>query len=413
MSYRGDRVHAVLDAIEDPDDLRRLLQAALLLGANLDLAELLQHIADEARRLIGARYAALGVLDRQGNALERFVVSGIERDVERVLLAGPFPQGRGVLGALIDDPRPLRMKQISDHPGSVGFPPGHPPMSSFLGVPIRIGDRVYGNLYLTEKTDEQAFSQRDEILLEALAAVAALAVENARLHQRAGDVAVYEERERLARDLHDGVIQRLFAIGLGLQGLSASTAGRPVAGTLTTSVEDLDETIRQIRTSIFELGGHGTSQGIRSRILELVDELRPMLGFDVPVTFDGAVEAGVDEATAEHLLATVREGLTNVARHAQATSARVRLSVADGRCRLEISDDGVGFAEGSSREASDGEFADRINGLGLTILARRAERLGGTLETSINEPRGAALVWDVPVAVPGISATLVNPRLPL
>jgi signal transduction histidine kinase len=112
-------------------------------------------------------------------------------------------------------------------------------------------------------------------------------------------------------------------------------------------------------------------------------------------------------------LATVREGLTNVARHAQATSARVRLSVADGRCRLEISDDGVGFAEGSSREASDGEFADRINGLGLTILARRAERLGGTLETSINEPRGAALVWDVPVAVPGISATLVNPRLPL
>ena len=115
MSYRGDRVHAVLDAIEDPGDLRRLLQAALLLGANLDLAELLQHIADEARGLIGARYAALGVLDRQGNALERFVVSGIERDVERVLLAGPFPQGRGVLGVLIDDPRPLRMEQISDH----------------------------------------------------------------------------------------------------------------------------------------------------------------------------------------------------------------------------------------------------------------------------------------------------------
>ena len=404
VAHRTEQTPGILDAVDHPDDLRRLFEATLLLGSNLDLGELLQRIVDEARSLIGCRYAALGVLDREGTGLDRFVYAGLDPAAEQVLLRGTFPEGRGVLGAIIDDPRPLRLRSIAEHHDSVGFPEGHPPMTSFLGVPILVGGRAYGNLYLTEKYGDGEFDERDEVLLEALAAVAGLAVENARLLLRSGEVAVYQERERLARDLHDGVIQRLFAIGLGLQGLAAGPEGAPLAGTLTSAVADLDETIRQIRSSIFELGGYGTGQGIRTRILALVDELHPMLGFPVPVTFDGAVEAGVDAHAAEQILITVREGLTNVARHAGATSASVRLSVSDGRCRLEITDDGRG---GSSAAGPDGgSAAGPGSGLGLANLARRAERLGGTVTLAHEEAGGTTLTWDVPVAPVGPAALL-------
>ncbi len=155
---------------------------------------------------------------------------------------------------LMSDPPPDPHPGDRRPPRQHGFPPGHPAMTSFLGTPIRVGDRVYGNLYLTDKIGADEFTRDDEVVIEALAVAAGIAVENARLHQRAGEVAVYEDRDRLARDLHDGVIQRLFAIGLSLQGLAATPAAGAVSPPLDAAIADIDETIRQVRATIFELG---------------------------------------------------------------------------------------------------------------------------------------------------------------
>ena len=387
MPDDAPRKRAAYDAIQDPDKLRRVLEASLLLEANLHLGDLLAHIVEEARSLSNARYGALGVLDDSGTATEDFLTSGLPTDVEARMLQGPLPTGKGVMGVLINDPRPMRIAVLGDHPSSTGFPSGHPPMTSFLGAPIRVQDRVYGNLYLTDKIGADEFTSDDEAVIEALAMAAGIAIENARLHQRVGEVAVYEDRDRMARDLHDGVIQRLFAIGLSLQGLSVSPAGRSLADKLSGAVADIDETIRQVRATIFELGGAGGGHGIRSHLVSVAEELRPVVGFDVPVEFQGPVDTAVSDGVAEHLLATVREALTNIGRHAHATRARIRLSVIGHECRLEITDNGRGFVNGPAGEG----------GHGLPNMRRRAEDLGGTFDITRQEVGGTALVWQVPV----------------
>jgi signal transduction histidine kinase len=381
-----ERKRAAYEAIEDPARLRRVLEATLLLESNLHLGDLLTHIVEEARALANARYGALGVLNELGTVTDEFLVSGLDAGVEARLLQGPLPTGKGVLGVLIRDPRPIRIKVIGDHVASAGFPPGHPPMSSFLGAPIKVHNRVYGNLYLTEKIGADEFTPDDEAVIEALALAAGIAVENARLHQRAGEVAVYEDRDRMARDLHDGVIQRLFAIGLSLQGLSVSPAGRSVADNLSGAVADIDETIRQVRATIFELGGAGGGRGIRALVAALADELVPVVGFDVPVDCHGPVDTAVTDRVAEQLLPTLREALTNIGRHSGATRARVRLSIVGRICRLEVSDNGHGF----TAEPTSG------GGLGLQNMQHRAEGLGGTFNVTHPETGGTVLVWSVP-----------------
>ena len=203
--------------IEDPAKLRRVLEATLLIEADLDLPTLLRHIVEEARSMAGARYGALGVLDDDGTALTEFITVGLEPEEEERI--GPRPTGRGILGLLTRDPKPLRISRLDTHPDRYGFPPDHPPMTSFMGVPLKVRDEVYGNLYLTDKVGWSEFTSDDEALIGALALAAGIAIENARLHERVTEAAVYEERDRLARDLHDTVIQRLFAIGLSLQSM--------------------------------------------------------------------------------------------------------------------------------------------------------------------------------------------------
>ena len=207
-------------SIEDPAKLRRVLEATLLIEADLDLPILLRHIVDEACSMTNARYGALGVLNDDRTALIEFVTVGLDPDEEAGI--GPRPTGLGVLGLLISDPKPLRIARLGAHPESHGFPTGHPRMTSFLGVPIKVRGAVYGNLYLTDKIGWSEFTADDEALIGALAVAAGIAIENARLHKRVTEVAVFEERDRLARDLHDTVIQRLFAIGLSLQSMAAN-----------------------------------------------------------------------------------------------------------------------------------------------------------------------------------------------
>ena len=371
--------------IEDPAKLRRVLEAALLLEADLDLSSLLRHIIDEARSMTNARYGALGVLDEEGTALAEFITVGLEADEEKAI--GARPVGRGVLGLLISDPRPLRLARLGSHSESYGFPPNHPPMTSFLGVPIKIRDQVYGNLYLTDKIGWSEFTSDDEALIGALAVAAGIAIENARLHQRVQEVAVYEERDRLARDLHDTVIQRLFAVGLSLQSIATNPSASRNAGRLAQTIEDIDDTIRQVRTSIFELASDGIGRGLRDNVLSLLQDLRPVVGFDVRTSFEGPVDAAVPDNITEHLLAVVREAVTNIGRHARATRAGVDISVSDGYCRLRVVDDGVGMA---TSKPSDG-------GLGLGNLHRRAEKLHGQFITESPVEGGTILLWQVPL----------------
>jgi signal transduction histidine kinase len=372
--------------IDDPALLRRVLEATLLLEANLDLASLLRRIVDEAKSMANARFAALGVLDTTHTGLAEFITSGIEKaQVDRI---GPLPTGKGLLGLLISDPKPLRIARIEDHPERAGFPPNHPTMTSFLGVPIEVHDEVYGNLYLTDKIGWTEFTADDQALVEALALTAAVAIENARLHQRTQRAVVYEERDRLARDLHDTVIQRLFAVGLSLQSLAQAASEPTVEGGLQSAIADIDDTIRQIRTSIFELESKESDIGTRAAVLALVEELGDVVGFDVHLSFEGPIDAAVPALVAEHLLATAREAMTNVGRHAGATEAWVVVSVADGCCRLRVVDNGRGLApERSGR-----------SGHGLENMRHRAEKLDGCFEIDCPEGGGTVLTWQVPVA---------------
>jgi signal transduction histidine kinase len=373
-------------SVEDPVKLRRVLEATLLLEGDLELSVLLRHFIEEACSMTAARYGALGVLDEDHAALSQFLTVGLEPDEEQRI--GARPTGRGVLGVLINDPHPLRLTDIGSHDESFGFPANHPPMTSFLGVPIKVRGEVYGNLYLTDKVGWSEFTRDDEALVEALALAAGIAIENTRLNQRVQEVAVYEDRDRVARDLHDTVIQRLFAVTLSLQSMAGTAEVAGMSDRLKEAVSNLDATIRQVRSTIYELGSAGIDQGFRSTFLALIRDLNSVVGFEVRTSLDGPLEAAVTNELAEHLLAAVREALTNIGRHAQASEASVNLSIKGGLCILQVRDNGRGVGE---RAAGEG-------GLGLGNLRRRAEKLHGQLVVENLDTGGTLLTWQVPIS---------------
>jgi signal transduction histidine kinase len=540
------RAHGVLAT---QSRLRGLLRANQMISGDLALPELLRHLVDAAGELVGARYAALGVTDRTGGLIE-FVHTGMSTATAEGI--GLPPQGKGLLGALIEEPVPIRVRRIADDARSSGFPDGHPPMDSFLGVPIRVRGEVFGNLYLCESANGE-FSAEDEELVEALAATAGVAIANTRLYEvarsrqdwlrasasitrrllsdepgdplrlvveQARDVAkadlvalarptgdgtgllvevavgtaadavvgvriavegslcgqvlrtgaplrdswprpgpglgsvvatelaldavlivpligtrqvegvliaarvrdrpaftdddldmctgfanqaslaleltgsraeqqraaVHDDRDRIAADLHDHVIQRLFAAGLTLQSIAkvlgpGSVPGDRILGT----IGDLDDTIGQIRTTIFQLqhvvGAPET--GLRGRVLDVIADVGPALGFVPTARFSGPLHTVVPRDIADDLVAVLREALSNVARHAQAGTAQVDLAVHD-LITLDVADDGVGMPPPSRRS-------------GLANLQARAERHGGTLHVRPNHPAGTRLSWSVPI----------------
>lgn len=361
-----------------------MLEATLLIESYLELPEVLRHVVEEACSMTGARYGALGVLDEEKRALSDFITVGLTREEEEVI--GPRPTGRGVLGLLITDPQPLRVANIGEHPESYGFPPNHPPMTSFLGVPVKVREEVYGNLYLTDKIGWSEFTEDDVALAGALSLAAGIAIENARLHERVRRGAVYEDRERVGRDLHDTVIQRLFALGLTLQGLAA----RDSNAILGNAVTELDSIITQIRSTIYELGMVETSRGFRDEIISLVREMDDVLGFHVAVSFSGLVDAGVDDLVVEQLMASIREALTNVGKHARASRATLEVVMDETTCRMKITDNGIGMGTGSSTSSNNG-------GLGLANMRRRAEKLGGSMAVEAAPTGGTVLTWGIPL----------------
>ncbi|HET6686012.1 MAG TPA: GAF domain-containing protein [Jiangellaceae bacterium] len=534
------------EVVATQDRLRGLLDAVISVASELSLSAVLDRIVRAACELAGARYGALGVLDGQGTHLAEFRTYGLTPEQHEAI--GDLPRGEGILGLLIDDPRPLRLERISDHPKSYGFPAHHPRMATFLGVPVRTRDRAFGNLYLTEKQSGGGFTQADEDVVVALAAAAGVAVENARLYEQAdqrrrwleaareitemllgtvdrtqalrlvaararelmeaevaaillpgpspsgftveavagadpgsaaelglplhhehaatvvrtgkplvldeahgdsppspvegwpllgamlltpmagGDttgvlilgwapsvgpridddtvrllqtfadqaglaleraraqadrsrLAIFEDRDRIARDLHDLVIQRLFATGLGLQSLSR-VVDDAAAERLTAFVEDVDQTIREIRSTIFGLQDRHEGDDFRSEVHRVLAEMRPVLGLSPRLVMSGPVGAGVPDSVRPHVLAVLREALSNAARHAAATSVEVELQVGK-QVTLTVRDDGVGVDPTSRRS-------------GLLNMQQRAVRLGGDMTVERAEAGGTRLVWTVP-----------------
>jgi signal transduction histidine kinase len=369
--------------IDDPAKLRRLMDAVLMIEADVELEVLLRHLVEEACSLVDARYGALGVLNEARTGLEQFLTVGLSEEEERQI--GPRPTGRGVLGLLITDPEPLRLQDLGVHGESYGFPAHHPPMTSFLGLPVRVRGGVYGNLYLTDKRSADEFSEEDESMAAALAVAAGIAIENTRLNDKVRVLSVLDDRDRIARDLHDRVIQRIYAIGMSLEGATRLDGKAIILERVNKAVDDLDATIAEIRTAIFELGTGAGMPGLRRGILDLAAELTPSLGSRPRVSFDGPVDSSVPQQTADHALAVIREGLTNAGKHAQATTFSVALKV-DDQLTLKITDDGRGIV---LPLAANG-------GMGLMNLRKRAEKLGGTFTIEVIQTGGTQLLWCVP-----------------
>ena len=531
--------------------LRRLLKANHSIVQELSLDAVLRRLVATAKDVSGARYAALGVIGGDG-MLEEFLHVGMEDDTVQAI--GELPKGRGVLGVLIDDPKPIRLTRIDQDPRSSGFPDGHPQMTTFLGVPIRSRDEVFGNLYLADPADGEPFTAQDEESVLALAATAGIAIENARLYEEsrrrqewlrasgevsrqlldpeadysetlheiatsvkrlasadvvtlvrptsdhpvqlevsvatgaaereligiryptdnsiawqamqegqgvrvafvdqhpdvylhlrphvpvsqamalpllgetgprgaivagrliphapftasdldmaeafAGQAAialelsdaradqqrlgVLEDRDRIARDLHDHVIQRLFAAGLSLQSIAATIGDDAVKARLGRTVEELDETIRQIRTRIHALQ-EDSLQSLRGTALAVVDQLAPLLPARPDVSLVGPLDTITDEATIADVEAVLRESLTNVTKHAQATQVRVRIQAGKQRLYLTVIDNGVGLGRSTRRS-------------GLENLNQRAERQGGYLEVGDSAEGGLRLRWSIPIS---------------
>ena len=370
----------------DHKELQHLLDAIISVGSELSLPVVLRRIVEAATVLVGARYGALGVLDETGTGLSEFLTTGLDEETEAAI--GPLPQGHGILGLLIVDPRPIRLPDLTAHPDSYGFPPNHPKMTTFLGVPIRVRGAVFGNLYLTEKADGALFTDVDEELAMGLAAAAGVAVENARLHDQVGQLRVVEDRERIARELHDTVIQRLFATGLALQSAAARTSDAAMAERLAHAVDDLDDTVRHIRTTIFELQRDRIpGRSIRREVLDLVTETTEPTALEAVVRFEGPVDLTVPEGVADQLVAVVREAVTNVVRHARASAVDIRVRVGDDTLTLTVLDDGVGVP-----------LERRSDGNGLRNLRHRAERLGGSMAIAPGAEGGTTLDWRVPLS---------------
>jgi len=352
----------------------------LLVASDLDLPAVLQRIVEAARELVGARYAALGVLDPSHTYLAEFITVGLD-DEQRGRIGEP-PKGHGILGLLIVDPRPVRLPDLGDHPESSGFPANHPTMKSFLGVPLYVRGEVFGNLYLTDKEDDDGFSDIDEELVRDLAVAAALAIENARLHQRAGEASLLADRERIGRDLHDSVVQRLFATGLAMHG-TMQLAERPdVVHRLEQHIDDIDDTIREIRTTVFELEmARSSGPSLRLGVLDLLTASARVLGFEPSVNFEGPIDALVPAYVATQLHAVLREALANVARHAGATHVDVTIR-ADDNLVLEVVHDGR---------------SDQPEDEGLGTIVRRAQELGGSAYVVPGAAFGTRLHWVVPL----------------
>ena len=342
-------------------------------------------IVDRVRQLVAAQYAALGIVDEAG-LITQFITSGITADERRAI--GDLPRGHGLLGLIIRENRSYRVPNIASHPESYGFPPSHPPMTSFLGAPATVHGKVVGRLYLTDKQDAAEFSADDQILVEMFALHAAIAIDNARVYEQEQRLALVDERDRISRELHDGVIQSIYAVTLSLDDVPelARQAPAEAGERVDDAIDALHGVIRDIRNFIFGLrpllvDAGGLVDGLRT----LADELRRNTTTEVEIA--GDEPDGLSMEIVAELLAIAREALANVARHSGATHASVSLAAPGNTVRLEIADDGRGMKPGAV--AARGHH-------GLANMRARAEALGGSFDVGGGDGDGTRVIVVIP-----------------
>lgn len=360
--------------------LSALVHAAAAVAGATDLKELLIATVETAMDLTGAPYGALGVVGEHGTLVE-FVYRGMDEDTAD--LVGELPGGRGVLGLITRTGASLRLDELADHPASSGFPEHHPPMHTFLGVPVRAGDSLYGNLYLTEK--EGGFTEEDQSVVEALALIAGSAVNTLRLQRRLTRLAVAEDRERIARDIHDAIIQDLFAVGLALQANANRVSDTAIRENLVENARHIDDSIASLRKFIFDLGRPPSDQrNLRDEVEDLVTRLSLDRPADVMLQISGSF-AAVRGTVIDDVLQLIREALSNALRHAEATEVTVVVTEGDDRIAVEVVDNGIGF-----------DLTETEPGLGLANLVSRAERAEGELRIDTAPGEGTHITATIP-----------------
>ena len=373
-------------------ELLVLHDASLAIVGEHNLETVLQLVVDRARDLVGARYGALSLVRDEGG-IEAFLTAGISDDERAVL--GPPPVGHGILGVVLNDGATLRLDDLTRDPRSVGFPPHHPPMHSLLAVPVISQGSVLGNLYLTEKLGAYSFDEHDEESLQRFATLAALAIENARLHRQVQALAVTEERERIARELHDSLAQVLGYVNTKAQAtevLIASGQNDKAMTQLTQMADAARAAYADVREGI--LGLRVSPEGQRSFIETLtgyLEQWQGQSGVTVALTTTPANAVIRLTPNAEvQLLRIIQEALTNVRKHAGATTAEVTLHVSDGWVEARILDNGAGFAPDDLAPRAAPRF-------GLSTMHERAESIGGSLEITSNPGDGTQIIARVPL----------------
>lgn len=383
----NDRSYNLTRAVRllPPQTIRELVETAASVAEQVELSELLRATVKTAMQITEARYGALGVLGEHGIVVD-FVHSGMDPAIAREI--GHLPRGLGVLGTITRQVETIRIDDIATHPDAVGFPEGHPDMTSFIGCPVRVGTKVFGNLYLCDKVG--GFTEDDEVAVEFLAITAGTAVSSLRLHERLRRAALHEDRERIARDLHDSIIQDLFAVGLGLQSSATRVESDPagVRSQLDGAIDKLDETIAALRRFIFDLRPPIWARpSLEHELRRLLDQLAEP--HDIAIGFDFDLPDGVpDGDVSDDLIAVVKEAVSNALRHAGATSVDVRVALEGDRVRISVSDDGAGF---DTQAGSDG--------FGLTNMGERVDKVAGSLFIDSVPGRGTIVHASFPVSL--------------
>lgn len=371
-------------------ELLALHQAAGDIHGELALEVVLQRVVDQACALLDARYGAISVVGEDRRILS-FVTAGVSpEERERI---GHAPVGRGLLGIPLQEGQTLRLRDATTHPRAAGFPPHHPLMRSLLAVPIPGEGSYSGNLYVAEKTSAEEFSEEDEQTLMRLATTAGIAIDNARLHQRLRDLAVAEERVRIAREMHDGLAQVLAYVNAKAQAVK----GFLEKGDAAEARSQLDqlavaarEVLADVREGILALRTRtGPEQGLGEAVAEFLRRWEDQSGIEGRIDFDPQLRLS---PTAElQLLRIIQEALSNVRKHSGARKARVELRQANGRIQVAIEDDGAGFDPLASRPGSSPRF-------GLAIMRERAASIGGTIGFHAAPGGGTRVHVEVPLS---------------
>jgi signal transduction histidine kinase len=374
----------------DRAELREVSAAVLAVTSHLSVREVLQTILTSARRLLDARYGALGVPDEDGSFAE-FLADGISAQQWQQI--GPVPRQHGVLGLMLRDANPVRLADIRRHPQFGWWPSAHPELVDFLGMPITDGEEILGELFLANKNTPGGFTADDEELLRLLAAHAAIALVNARLYERSRELSIVAERNRIARELHDALAQKLFSLRLTAEA-ATSLVGRDIvraAEELATVRRLAGEATEELRTIVVglrppALAGDGLETALRKQA-ELFDRVH-----QARVRFTGEPVPRLNGGREEAAYRIAQEALHNALRHADASRVDIGLACRDGVVVLQVIDDGRGFDTGTGV----GQAGPAARRLGLVSMRERARAAGGNLAISSRPGGGTTVRLEVP-----------------